>query len=260
MFVGFIVSSSLAFLPSIILAAAFNCKEVNINGTIVDISLINKEFSSSNQISTPPSKSNILYTVNPCQVLKQNDALPIIDRCDPDSWGCRTVTNIKNDESRVIEVTSLASQKVSQNPLLFYQENATEKSKQVFWEMGGSEFLGEKLKTRIELVCKNDEERLEYLKTEGSTVYFKLLTKAICQFTKSPNDKTPEAKPPKDKTPEGANPEDPSKDKDSGFGIFSFFYYLIIVGFIVYFIVGCVYNKVVNNETGLNMIPNKGKY
>ncbi|OMJ28024.1 hypothetical protein AYI69_g2507 [Smittium culicis] len=71
---------------------------------------------------------------------------------------------------------------------------------------------------------------------------------------KKPDDKAPDDKKPDDKAPGDKKPE----DINSGMGLFSFLYYLFIFGFIIYFVVGCVYNSMINNETGLNMIPNRG--
>ncbi|OMJ28025.1 hypothetical protein AYI69_g2508 [Smittium culicis] len=126
------------------LTNAFECGKIDVNGTTIDLTSIDKDFDVNVENSTPPTKNKISYAFNPCKPLKQNSGLPEADRCKKDAWACRSVTNIKNDESRIIEVSAIASEDKNNSP-------------RVFWEMKGQEFLGSVLNTKVELVCKENE-------------------------------------------------------------------------------------------------------
>ncbi|OMJ25143.1 hypothetical protein AYI70_g1103 [Smittium culicis] len=130
-FFGFALSA--ITLTTLKLTNAFECGKIDVNGTTIDLTSIDKEFDANVENSTPPTKNKISYAFNPCKPLKQNSELPEADRCKKDAWACRTVTNFKNDESRIIEVSAIASEDKNNSPLVFYLVDEKNSNKSNFY-------------------------------------------------------------------------------------------------------------------------------
>ncbi|OMH84658.1 Autophagy-related protein 27 [Zancudomyces culisetae] len=192
----------------------------------------NREFNATFKVQTPPTLNIFSYTINICGKLKEDSELPEIDQCPKGTWGCRKVTNFKEEKPRVVEVGSFAggsSSSGAEEPTIIHKEKSEGSEGGYFWKMEGQKLNNEVLSAEISLRCNDTHTDTEY---GLSKVIFKdnhftaeLYTKEFCELYKKP-----EGDKPGEKEPEKKKPEDGDKKKKESWGFFSTVLFLTFSG------------------------------
>lgn len=232
--------------------AEFDCKNIEQDGFKFDLSPLAQEITLETNVTTPPTVTGTKYFINPCAALKPpSSSVPEIDRCPKDAWVCRTVTNYKEKEkekARVTEVGAVAGIKSSDTPQLKAKTQEDGKLDQLQWGMAGAEVEGKKWGANINFICDKNAKNEDLPKLVGfddGALTLEWSVPAACVL--GDNDKG------KDK-----GSDDDNKDKKkSGGGFFSSLFTLLVLGFVLYFVLGVMYKYLVVRASGPDLIPNR---
>ncbi|KAJ1956677.1 type II membrane protein [Dipsacomyces acuminosporus] len=250
---AFLVLASVVSTASLA-SAAFDCKNAKVAGFAYDLSPLAREVALESNSTTPPTVTSTKYVVNPCAPLKaQPDSVPKIDRCPEGSWICRSVTNYKeNEKPRLTEVNAVAGGSKNGEPTLRATASGNEKPAEFHWSMDGAEVQKVKWSADIKFVCNKNaknEDLPKILSLKDGVLSLEWSVPAACALGDDKGKDGDKKQPDKDKGKDGDK-------KPSGGGFFSGLFTMFFVIFLLYVVLGVLYNYLVVRASGLDLIPN----
>ncbi|KAJ1722422.1 type II membrane protein [Coemansia erecta] len=239
-------------------SAAFDCKKAQIAGFEYDLSPLAHDIFLVTNTSTPPSTSSVKYAINPCMPLQpMPDSVPKLDRCPENSWVCRSVTYVKDSVPRLEEVGSVAGVSKSDQPTLQATAEGSEKPREFHWKMDGVQVDQAKWSTDIKFVCnrsaKNDD-LPKLVAYKDGLLELEWAVPAACALGDDGKDDGGKDKSPGDGGKDGNSDEG---DDEGGSGFFATVFTLLVSVFILYLVLGVMYNYLVVRAHGLDLIPNR---
>ncbi|KAI8319706.1 hypothetical protein GQ54DRAFT_25221 [Martensiomyces pterosporus] len=258
---AFLVLAAVASTASLT-SAAFDCKNAKVAGYAYDLSPLAREVTLESNSTTPPTVTGIKYVINPCAALKtEPDTVPKIDRCPEDAWICRSVTNYKdNEKPRVTEVNAVAGGNKKGEPTLEATASGDERPSEFHWKMKGAEVEKVGWSADIKFICDKtakNEDLPKLTSFKDGVLSLEWSAPAACALgdDKGGDDKKDDKDKDKDKNPD--NKDDDGKEKKSSGGFFSSMFTLFFIVFLLYLVLGVMYNYLVVRASGLDLIPNR---
>ncbi|KAK9763331.1 hypothetical protein K7432_010101 [Basidiobolus ranarum] len=213
---------------------ALDCKKISVKEKYYDISLLDSVTTIAQNETTDPTITQVTYRINPCAPLEPTKDKER-DQCVKGTQVCHTTTNFKDDEPRITRVINLAGGANVSEPL-FTLESSENENGNLIWSLPGSEGHS----TNITFICdkKADGEKPSVKSYEQGILLLEWKSPHACSIT----------------DPSKSKPEEPKKEESSKSG-WSIFFTVIFCLLFLYFVVGLIYNYLVNHETGIYLIP-----
>ncbi|KAL1925221.1 uncharacterized protein VTP21DRAFT_104 [Calcarisporiella thermophila] len=231
------VSPILLLFFTAVLAQNHCTEEFSISGRIYNLTALKREVTIDQEERTPPSITHIEYKLNPCAPLTKLEGVEAEDQCpEGNTYACRRVINTKHNETRVLQVNSMAGDYSEENFKLkpqFLVLEAAEQGKPAPLSLllhGGS-YHDKPLSTNITFICIEGEKDELSATLENDLLSVRWSTKDAC--------------------PKSVTQPNPS----SGISGFSIFMIIVMVIFAAYIILGMLYNYNTNRARGVDMIP-----
>ncbi|PWN34972.1 uncharacterized protein FA14DRAFT_167408 [Meira miltonrushii] len=254
-----IILSSLLPLQIFILAvgvwasSTFDCKNVRSENYQFDLSRFNFPVEIMDTEQTPPTTTKTSIKIDLCAPLPQENG-PAVEQCKEGTRICMRVINDKKGEGeRVTQVISAGGNGIDDGKWSVQLGEHVDGAERVLeLEMAGDYYGDRKQRTEIDFRCNKNGPKdakpimKKYDREEGK-LKLEWTTPYACTTHMGgagDNDRSD--------TDKGGN-QDPNKNS-GGWGFFSWFFFLLIVGGIVYFVAGLWRNY---NEYGVIELPNK---
>ncbi|KAJ1841393.1 type II membrane protein, partial [Coemansia sp. RSA 2703] len=227
-----------------------------IAGFAYDLSPLARDIALVTNTTTPPSTASTKYAINPCAPLQPPpDSVPALDRCPAHAWVCRSLTYVKDGVPRLEEVGSLAGVAKGDSPTLQATAQGSDRPKEFHWKMDGAQVDGATWATDIRFVCDRkakNEDLPTLVAFKDGLLQLEWAVPAACALGDDGKDDGG-----KDKAPGDGNGNDDDDDSEGGSGFFATVLTLLVSLFILYFVLGVMYNYLVVRATGLDLIPNR---
>ncbi|KAH8827993.1 autophagy-related protein 27 [Flagelloscypha sp. PMI_526] len=223
---------------SSVLAEDFSCN-IETNGRKFDLTSLGKD-SASRTRQTPPTTVVDTVDIDICNSLPLKEGVPEGDQCPKGTLVCLTKTNQKDKSDRIVAVIPIASQtlKVAAETKVITGGLSLVIHGDEYPTPNEDSKRAQSLK--LTLLCSDTKSRPKFTSYDGSVLSLEWSHPAGCA--------TDDSSKPEDPTP----PE--SSSRGSGVG---WFFLVILVGFLLYFILGAYYKYSNYGATGIDLIPHR---